>query len=498
MRLNEINLSVDAHGSLDCAGIGSDSKQDLKMKDTFLAKLVTLLLALSITACTSIPDDGGLSEVNALIDDKLSDDVELPGLDSEDQFSGEQVSQMIAAPLTLGDAEKLSVGHNPMMKVKLIQVGIAEADYAQAGRMENPGFSYERLSGGDETTTSLLFDIGGVILMPLRRQLEARNLEVARYQTAADVLDHIASARKAWITAVAEKQQTALVTRALESAETGNNLTRQMSALGHSNVIEAADSEIFLSEMRASLSKQRLAEAGAKESLIRQLGLWGRQARALEMPDRLPALPVEPASIASIEREAIENRLDVRMANMNIEAMAKNLSLTRLSPFFSAIELGPVVEKSGRETERGFELEFRIPIFDAGGITTQKAAFIYQKAVAQAEVTAISAASSARQALDNYRSNLEIARHYRDVVLPLRERISKEQLLMYNGMLISVFDLLDDLRSAMQLEAAYIDAVRDFWLADANLQLALTGAGMPDMSFEGSATMPSSGGGEAH
>lgn len=467
------------------------------MKDTFLAKLVTLLLALSMTACTSIPDDGGLSEVNALIDDKLSDDIELPGLDSEDQFSGEQVSQMIAAPLALGDAEKLSVGHNPMMKVKLIQVGIAEADYAQAGRMENPGFSYEKFSG-DNSTTSLLFDIGGVILMPLRRQLEARNLQVARYQAAADVLDHIATARKAWITAVAEKQQTSLVTRALESAETGNNLTRQMSALGHSNVIEAADSEIFLSEMRASLSKQRLAEAGAKESLIRQLGLWGRQARALELPDRLLALPAEPISIASIEREAIENRLDVRMANMNIEAMAKNLSLTRLNPFFSAIELGAVVEKADGETESGFELEFRIPIFDAGGIQTQKARFIYEQAMAQAEVTAISAASSARQALDNYQRSLEIARHYRDIVLPLRERISKEQLLMYNGMLISVFDLLDDLRSAMQLEAVYIDAVRDFWLADANLQLALTGAGMPDMSFEGSTTMPSSGGAGGH
>ena len=162
------------------------------------------------------------------------------------------------------------------------------------------------------------------------------------------------------------------------------------------------------------------------------------------------------------------------------------------------IELGPKLEKAGGETERGFELEFRIPIFDAGGIKTQKAKFIYQQAQAQAEVTAISAASSARQALEAYRANLEIAKHYRDIVLPLRERVSQEQLLMYNGMLISVFDLLDDLRSAMEMESAYIDAIKAFWLADANLQQALTGSGMSDMNFEGSTTMPSSGSGGGH
>ena len=467
------------------------------MRNAAVSKIVTAFLILSMTACTSIPKDGGLSNVKSLVDAKLAADVELPIPGGDSQFTQQQVTQMISAPLTLIDAERLSVGLNPMMKVKLLQVGMAEADYAQAGRMENPGFSYERFSGQDYSA-SLLFDIGGIILMPLKRQLEARRLEVARYKTAADVLDHIANTRRAWINAVAEKQQTALVTKALESAETGNNLTRQMSALGHSSVIEAADSEIFLNEMRASLSRQRLAEAAAKESLIRQLGLWGKQARLLKLPDRLADLPATPVELESVEQQAIENRLDVRMANMNIEGMAKNLKLTRLNPFLSVIELGPKLEKAGGETERGFELEFRIPIFDAGGIKTQKAKFIYQQAQAQAEVTAISAASSARQALEAYRANLEIAKHYRDIVLPLRERVSQEQLLMYNGMLISVFDLLDDLRSAMEMESAYIDAIKAFWLADANLQQALTGSGMSDMNFEGSTTMPSSGSGGGH
>ena len=454
-------------------------------------KIASALIVLSLSACTSIPKDGGLSNVNSLVETKLSDGVQLPSLSNKNQFTVDAVTSLLAQPLSISAAEKLAVGFNPMMKVKLFKVGLAEADYAQAGRMENPGFSYARFSG-QAYEASILFDIGGVILMPLKRQLEARRLQSARYQAASDVLEHITNTRRSWINAVAARQQTALMQQALESAEAGNNLTRQMSALGHSSVIDAADSEIFLSGMRTSLTRQRLAESAAREGLIRQLGLWGQQARSLKLPDRLPELPENSIEIESVEGQAIENRLDVRMANMNIEGLAKNLKLTRLNPFFSAIVLGPVLEKGEGEIDRGFELEFRIPIFDTGDIKTQKAKAIYDQAQAQAEVTAISAASSARQALVSYQSSLEIAKHFRDTVLPLRERVSQEQLLMFNGMLISVFDLLDDLRSSMNMESSYVDAIKDFWIADTDLQQALTGSGMPGMSFEAASMMPSS------
>jgi outer membrane protein TolC len=453
-------------------------------------KLTTVLLSISLAACTSVPKDGGVSAVEKLLVEQLEPEIQLPAVDREPQYSEEQIAQMLQQPITLANAEKLSVAKNPAVKVKLYQVGVAEADYAQAGRMENPGFTYERYAG-DEYSASLLFDIGGLVLMPLKRTLQLRRLSAARYQAAAGVLQHVADTRKAWIKAVAEKQKTVLLSKALDSADVGNNLTRQMSALGHSNVIEAADSEIFLSEMRASLSRQRLAEGVAREALIRKLGLWGRQARDIKLPDSLPDLPVNPIELESVEREAIENRLDVKMATMNLEGTAANLKLTRLNPFFSAIELGPKLEKSGSETERGFELEFRIPIFDAGGIKNEKARTVFLQAQAQAEVTAIGAASNAREALAAYRSSYDIAQHYRDVILPLRQRVSAEQLLMYNGMLISVFDLLDDLRSALGQQSAYIDAVKTFWLADANLQQALSGSGMAGMNFEGSSMMPS-------
>jgi outer membrane protein TolC len=412
-------------------------------------------------------------------------------------MSTEEVSGLLKSPLSLADAERISVESNPIVKVKLAKVGIAEADYAQAGRMENPGLTYERYSS-DESTTSILFDVGGLVLMPLKRQMEERRLEATRYRAAIDILDHIASTRKAWINAIAEKQQTVLIERALESVETSNNLTRQMTALGHSGVIEAAQSELVLGGMQATLIRQRLAESAAREALIRQLGLWGVQAQSLKLPDRLPKLPDKPLDIPAVEQRAIEGRLDVQMAKINLESMAKNLKLTRLNPFLSAIELGAIDEKVDGKTERGYEIELRLPIFDAGGVKNRKARIVFEQAQAQAQSTAVNAASASREALAAYRSSWEIANHMESQMLPLRQRISSEQLLLYNGMLISVFDLLSDLLSVTDMEVEYVNAARTFWLADTNLQSVLTGAGSAEMSFAGGAETLSGGGDQAH
>jgi outer membrane protein TolC len=472
---------------------GLKMKNIKHLKSVFLAALV-----LTVAACTTVPKDGGINEVQRLVDQQLGAQDESSIISPEKALTTEDIRAILSAPISLKDAQRLSMQLNPMAKANILNVGIAEADYAQAGRMENPGFALERFNS-ETYSSSFLFDVGGVLLMPLKRSLEARRLDSARYEAAGSVIEHLANTRRAWIDAVAEGQQTRLVERALESAATGNNMTRQMAALGHSGVVEAAESEMFLSEMRSGLAKQKLAADGAKEALIQLLGLWGNQARALTLPDELPPLPATKLEIDSVEAQAIANRIDVQMAKANLEGMAKNLSLTRKNPFLSAIELGAVTEKEEGEKARGYELEFRIPVFDAGGVKNRKAKIIFEQSQAQAQAVAISAASNARSALAAYNANWEIVQHYKDQFLPLRQRISQEQLLMYNGMLISVFDLLDDMRSAVGVEAGYVDAVRDFWLADTNLQQVLTGSGSMAMSFASGSSMPSSGsGGEEH
>ena len=89
--------------------------------------------------------------------------------------------------------------------------------------------------------------------------------------------------------------------------------------------------------------------------------------------------------------------------------------------------------------------------------------------------TAINAQSEVREAYSSYRTQHDLARHYRDEIVPLRKKISDEMLLRYNGMLKSVFELLADAREQVLAVNATIEAQRDFWIAESDLQMALIG-----------------------
>jgi outer membrane protein TolC len=67
-------------------------------------------------------------------------------------------------------------------------------------------------------------------------------------------------------------------------------------------------------------------------------------------------------------------------------------------------------------------------------------------------------------------------------------------LLRYNGMLSSVFELLADSRDAVASVNAYLEAQRDFWIAEADLQMALT-TGSPGAMPAAAPAMAASGSG---
>ena len=131
--------------------------------------------------------------------------------------------------------------------------------------------------------------------------------------------------------------------------------------------------------------------------------------------------------------------------------------------------------ETGRPRQRGWEIDVQLPIFDLGGARVARAERLYMQAVNRTVEVAIEARSEVREAYSSYRTAFDVARHYRDEIVPLRKRISEEVLLRYNGMLISVFELLADSRDQVAAVNGYIESVRDFWIAESDLQMALTG-----------------------
>ena len=131
--------------------------------------------------------------------------------------------------------------------------------------------------------------------------------------------------------------------------------------------------------------------------------------------------------------------------------------------------------ETGKPRETGYGIDIEVPLFDWGGARVARAEAVYMQAAARLAEQAINARSVVRETYAGYQARYDIARHYRDEVVPLRKRIGDENLLRYNGMLVSVFELLTDAREQVNAVNGYLDAQRDFWLAESDLRSALGG-----------------------
>jgi outer membrane protein TolC len=164
----------------------------------------------------------------------------------------------------------------------------------------------------------------------------------------------------------------------------------------------------------------------------------------------------------------------VRAARADAAATAADLGLTRTTRFINVLDAG-YANKSQTDApkEHGYTLSLELPLFDWGGARVARAEATYMQAVNRVALTAVTARSEAREGYLAYRNAYDVAKHYRDTILPLRKKIGKEVLLRYNGMLASPHDLLADARAQAEAVGAYIEALETFWTAHAELEATL-------------------------
>ena len=83
--------------------------------------------------------------------------------------------------------------------------------------------------------------------------------------------------------------------------------------------------------------------------------------------------------------------------------------------------------------------------------------------------------ATARALRDRVDGARDRALYYRDILLPLHERIVNEAQLQYNAMQLGPFQLLRAREQQIQTAVAYIESLRDYWLARADVEQILSG-----------------------
>ena len=289
-----------------------------------------------------------------------------------------------------------------------------------------------------------------------------------------------ADTRRAWLRAVAAEQVAATHDRMVEAAEAGAELAHRMAQVGNWSRLQQAREQAVLHDATRQRARARLAAATEREQLNRRMGLWGQQTQ-YQLAQQLPPLPTTALPADGIEATALRERLDVQAARRQLDTQATRQGWSRAGAVFGDIGLAysrntATERDTGRsDIKRGWEIELPLPLFDWGGAARTRAQAEVEQSAAQLQDTAVRARSEVRAAWLTYRTALDLARQQQAEVVPLRQLIADETTLRYNGMLASVWDMLAEARNSTQAVANAIEAQRDFWLAETDLQLALTG-----------------------
>ncbi|WAJ31236.1 TolC family protein [Antarcticirhabdus aurantiaca] len=409
-----------------------------------------------------------------------------------------QVRQLLNAKYVGADAAvQIALLNNKGLQAAYADIGISVADLWQESLPPlNPTISLRYGTVDFTRTVEGLVVTNIVALLTRERRLAVaeRNVNAAQLQAVLATLEVASQTRRAWIEAVAAWERVSYLARAKVAADAAAELATELNRTGSMPKADQAREQVFYAELTADVAEARMEARLAKERLVRVMGLYGRGID-FEVPNALPRLPRSVQNRSGIEGEALRNRVDLQIARLQLETLARSYGLTKATRFVSDLELGAGVEieeeieeEEGEEGEEPkevrktnlsptFEVGFTIPIFDSGQARLRKAEFEYLRSANLLAERAVNVRSEARSAYQAYRSSYDIARHWQNSVLPLQRTLEEQAVLTYNGMITSTFELITDTRERIEANVSAVEARRAFWLADEALSSTVFGGG---------------------
>jgi len=466
-------------------------------------RCILLASTIGLSGCASFSPDGGMTVVSDVVSQTIKKDVAFVRSADDAETADRGVKRLLSRALTVDAAVQVALLNNKGLQAEYNELALAETELVGQSLPPNPTFSIARISGdgASEIERQVVGDILALATLPFRSDIARDRFRQAQLRAALATLRLAADVRRAYFAAVAANETVVLLGEAKSTAEATAQLATKLGETGATNKLDQAREQVYYAETTADLAAARQAATSSRERLVRLMGLWGNDLR-FQLPDKLPPLPRRPSALPAIEADAVGHRIDLQIARMEQAALAKSLNLTEATRFVTLLDVAGI-DRRTRDPEaapfreRGFDVQFQIPIFDGGEVRVRQAAETYQEAFNRLTEKAVNVRSEAREAYHVYRSTYDIANHYQRDVLPLRKIITEEMQLRFSSMQVDVFALLTEARQRVASLRAAIDAKREFWLAQSELQSAINGGGSGDAGREGksqvAATVASAG-----
>ncbi|MDX9974525.1 MAG: TolC family protein [FCB group bacterium] len=468
-----------------------------------------LLLAAAgvvLSGCVRSNIERSFANVQGAVADRTGKQIEWLDVSSEGQAVGQAIEELLKDGLTVDEAVQTALLNNRRLQATYSDLGVAVAELVEAGLLENPVFTGAYRLRDDQYVFegSVAQDFLSLLLLPLRRQRARAELAQAQIRVTGEVINLAGETRRAFYRYQADQQRVELLRSVVLSTGAAYEMAWRLRAAGNVTQLNLMNERAPFEQAKLDLARAELMLLKHRERLNRLMGLWGH-GTLWTVDHRLAEVPDAESEPENAEALAVANSLDLAEARLDLEVVARRAGIRNVRELLPELELGV---DSERESETEYKLKKRkiddkteykldkesehvwwvgpaltvpVPIFNQGQPARAVAWAQVRRQWEEYNALAVEVRSHVRVALQQLRYERQRAQYYRELMVPLRHRITDQTQLRYNAMFLGIFQLLEAREREINAGERYVEALRDYWVARAELDQILQGR-LPDES----------------
>jgi cobalt-zinc-cadmium efflux system outer membrane protein len=436
----------------------------------------TAAACLVLAGCASLDPEPDWRQVQALTEQTAHATPVWRRSPEATEAANAKVAELLEDGLTRHEAVQIALVNDPRLQAQFDQLGLARADYVQAGLFTNPelgafiGFPI-RLDGSAITLMTLLSDLW---IVPAREAVAEVTIQVTIQQTASAVLQTLFETEQAYDTVLHHEALLALEREELELRRGSAERIQQSSVHEREQVVRESANEVGIGNQEIAFAHEVRDLALARHHLAQILDLPIRH-RDVLLADRLD----EPSEDAWNEDRAVafalERRLDLAAARLEVEQARRRATLAGRSRF-ARVGAGPGYNGAfGMDDNWGPSVAITLPIFDWKQADLSSAAF--QELQSEHQLAALEAQT--RREVADAVAELQLQRSQADIlrteVLPARLRLKEQSGPEGPRDLAEYLIWLQGQERAIDARRSYLDAVWGLRQAQSEFMRALYG-----------------------
>ncbi len=395
---------------------------------------------------------------------------------AEDAEAHAAVASLLSRPLTADSAVQVALLNNHNLQATYEELGIAQADLVEAGLLKNPVFYFERRLPGQAAEIDLVQEFIDILLLPLRKRIAAAQFEAAKLRVGHEILTAAAEVRAAFYEHQGDQQLVDLRKTVADATERSAETALKMHEAGNLRDLDLASEQATHAQAKIDLAKAQANAVQSREKLNKLMGAFGAQTN-WTVASRLSELPGNEVSTAQLESRAIQQRLDLAAARQQFIAEARTRGIARAEAILQGAQIGSHYEHEIEPRHSiGPSVSVPIPIFNQGQPASARASAKMRQAEQRYLALAADIRSDVRAARDKMLLSRRQVEYFKSTALPTRTRVTEESQLEYNAMQIGPFQLLQAKQEEVKTGADSVEALRDYWVARAELEKAVGGS----------------------